>query len=69
MFCFDGSHHRFTWFDFHHQDLGTAVKCFRKGMEDPNDGAEEKLEPDQLAANESSEAAAEKPAKNQQSSD
>ena len=50
-------------------DLGAAVKGFRKGMEDPNDGAEEKLEPDQLAANENAEAAAEKPAKNQQSSD
>ena len=50
-------------------DLGAAVKGFRKGMEDPNDGAEEKLEPDQLAANESSGAAAEKPAKNKQASD
>jgi sec-independent protein translocase protein TatA len=50
-------------------DLGAAVKGFRKGMEDPNDGAEEKLEPDQLAANENAEAAAEKPAKNKQSSD
>ena len=50
-------------------DLGAAVKGFRKGMEDPNDGAEEKLEPDQLAANENAEAAAEKPAKNKQPSE
>jgi len=50
-------------------DLGAAVKGFRKGMEDPNGGAEEKLEPDQLEANENAESAAEKPAKNKQSSD
>ena len=32
-------------------DLGAAVKGFRKGMEEAkDDGGEEKLEPDQLAA-------------------
>ena len=49
-------------------DLGAAIKGFRKGMEDPNDGAEEKLEPDQLAADQGPEATAEKPAQNKQSS-
>ena len=49
-------------------DLGAAVKGFRKGMEDVKDGLDEKLEPDQLAADEKSEAASEEPAKNKQSS-
>ena len=49
-------------------DLGAAVKGFRKGMEDVKDGMEEKLEPDQLAADEPAEAASEEPAKNKQSS-
>ena len=49
-------------------DLGAAVKGFRKGMEDPTDDTEEKLEPDKLAADEHSEAAAEEPANNKQSS-
>ena len=49
-------------------DLGAAIKGFRKGMEDPTGDTEEKLEPDKLAANEQSEAAAEEPAKNKQSS-
>jgi len=49
-------------------DLGAAIKGFRKGMEDPTGDTEEKLEPDKLAADEHSEAAAEEPAKNKQSS-
>ena len=49
-------------------DLGAAVKGFRKGMEDVKDGLDEKLEPDQLAADESAKAASEEPAKNKQSS-
>ena len=49
-------------------DLGAAIKGFRKGMEDPAGDTEEKLEPDKLAADEHSEAAAEEPAKNKQSS-
>ena len=50
-------------------DLGAAIKGFRKGMEDPTGDTEEKLEPDKLAADEHSEAAAAEPAKNKQSSD
>lgn len=49
-------------------DLGVAIKGFRKGMEDPTGDTEEKLEPDKLAAAEHSEAVAEEPAKNKQSS-
>ena len=49
-------------------DLGAAVKGFRKGMEDVKDGLDEKLEPDQLAADEPAKAASEEPAKNKQSS-
>ena len=49
-------------------DLGAAIKGFRKGMEDPTGDTEEKLEPDKLAADEHSEAAAEEPDKNKQSS-
>jgi len=49
-------------------DLGAAVKGFRKGMEEARDDPEEKLEPDQLKADERSEAASEEPAKNKQSS-
>ena len=49
-------------------DLGAAIKGFRKGMEDPTGDKEEKLEPDKLAADEHSEATAEEPAKNKQSS-
>jgi len=49
-------------------DLGAAIKGFRKGMEDPAGDTEERLEPDKLAADEHSEAAAEEPAKNKQSS-
>ena len=47
-------------------DLGAAVKGFRKGMGDPNE-AEEKLEPDQISADQKSEAASEEPVKNKQS--
>ena len=49
-------------------DLGAAVKGFRKGMEEVKDDIDEKLEPDQLAADERAEAASEEPAKNNQSS-
>ena len=43
-------------------DLGAAVKGFRKGMEDAKDDeAEEKLEPDQLAADQKQESTAEAP--------
>ena len=38
-------------------DLGAAVKGFRKGMEEGKDDTEEKLEPDQITA-ENAEAAA-----------
>lgn len=47
-------------------DLGAAVKGFRKGMDDGKD--EEKLEPDQLASDQRSEAASEEPARNKESS-
>ena len=33
-------------------DLGAAVKGFRKGMDDESGDKEEKLEPDQIAADE-----------------
>jgi sec-independent protein translocase protein TatA len=46
-------------------DLGAAVKGFRKGMDD---GKEEKLEPDQIASDQRSQAASEEPAKNKESS-
>jgi sec-independent protein translocase protein TatA len=49
-------------------DLGAAVKGFRKGMEEVKDDLEEKLEPDQIAAEETTEAKSEEPAKNKQSS-
>jgi len=41
-------------------DLGAAVKGFRKGMDD---GKEETLEPDQITAEKSAQAASEEPAK------
>ena len=41
-------------------DLGSAIKGFRKGMEDEKGDSEEKLDPDQIAsANETSVAAEE----------
>jgi sec-independent protein translocase protein TatA len=49
-------------------DLGAAVKGFRKGMEEVKDDVEEKLEPDQIAADERSEATAEEPAKSKEAS-
>jgi sec-independent protein translocase protein TatA len=49
-------------------DLGAAVKGFRKGMEDPGDEKEEKLEPDQIASENRSEAASEESAKSKPSS-
>jgi sec-independent protein translocase protein TatA len=48
-------------------DLGAAVKGFRKGMEEVKDDMEEKLEPDQIAAEETTEVKSEEPAKNKQS--
>jgi sec-independent protein translocase protein TatA len=48
-------------------DLGAAVKGFRKGMEEGKEDPEEKLEPDQIAADEKS-TPAETPAKNKESS-
>ena len=48
-------------------DLGAAVKGFRKGMEEVKDSDdEEKLEPDQITAEEST-SQAEQPAKEQSS--
>ena len=49
-------------------DLGAAVKGFRKGMEEARDDLEEKLEPDQIAPEQKTEAASEDPAKNKSSS-
>jgi sec-independent protein translocase protein TatA len=49
-------------------DLGAAVKGFRKGMEEVKDEPEEKLEPDQIAADEKSKAAAEEPVKSKETS-
>ena len=49
-------------------DLGAAVKGFRKGMADATGDEEEKLEPDQIAADEKSESASAETAKNKESS-
>ena len=49
-------------------DLGAAIKGFRKGMEEVKDDLEEKLEPDQIAAEERTEAKSEEPANNKPSS-
>lgn len=49
-------------------DLGAAVKGFRKGMEDAGAEGEEKLEPDQIAAEKRTEAASEESAKDKSSS-
>ena len=46
-------------------DLGAAVKGFRKGMEEGKE--EEKLEPEQLAADETAKTASEEPAKDKSS--
>jgi Sec-independent protein translocase protein TatA len=48
-------------------DLGAAVKGFRKGMGDVRGDDEEKLEPDQIAAEQKSESATAEPAKNKES--
>jgi sec-independent protein translocase protein TatA len=48
-------------------DLGAAVKGFRKGMGDVRGDDEEKLEPDQIAAEQKSETATAEPAKNKES--
>ena len=50
-------------------DLGAAVKGFRKGMEEEKGDSEEKLEPDQIAADEKSSATAEESVKNTESND
>lgn len=49
-------------------DLGAAVKGFRKGMEDEKEDTAEKLEPDQISADQHSEAKSEEPLKNKESS-
>jgi sec-independent protein translocase protein TatA len=49
-------------------DLGAAVKGFRKGIGDVQGDDEEKLEPDQIAADEKNIAAEAEPAKNKESS-
>jgi len=49
-------------------DLGAAIKGFRKGMADPGEKNEEKLEPDKLASEKRSEAASEDSSKNTSSS-
>jgi sec-independent protein translocase protein TatA len=49
-------------------DLGAAVKGFRKGIGDVQGDDEEKLEPDQIAADEKNTAAEAEPAKNKESS-
>ena len=49
-------------------DLGAAVKGFRKGMDDESGDKEEKLEPDQIAANEESSVQAEESVKKTDSS-
>ncbi len=49
-------------------DLGAAVKGFRKGMDDESGDKEEKLEPDQIAANEESSVPAEESVKKTDSS-
>jgi sec-independent protein translocase protein TatA len=49
-------------------DLGAAVKGFRKGMDEELGGKDEKLEPDQIAADADSSAPAEEPVKKTESS-
>ena len=49
-------------------DLGAAVKGFRKGIGDVQGEDEEKLEPDQIAAEEKNTAAEAEPTKNKESS-
>jgi sec-independent protein translocase protein TatA len=49
-------------------DLGAAVKGFRKGMDEGQEAKEEKLEPDQIATEENSSAAAEDPVEKTESS-
>ena len=49
-------------------DLGAAVKGFRKGMEETRDDTEEKLEPDQIAADSPAEKTASEAEKSRESS-
>ena len=48
-------------------DLGAAVKGFRKGMDDESGDKEEKLEPDQIAADEDASAPVEESVKKTES--
>jgi len=50
-------------------DLGSAIKGFRKGMEDEKGDSEEKLEPDQIASANEASVAAEETVKKSESSD
>ena len=50
-------------------DLGSAIKGFRKGMEDEKGDSEEKLEPDQIASAKEASVAAEETVKKSESSD
>lgn len=50
-------------------DLGSAIKGFRKGMEDEKGDSEEKLEPDQIASANEASVAAEETVKKSKSSD
>jgi sec-independent protein translocase protein TatA len=49
-------------------DLGSAIKGFRKGMEDEQGDSEEKLEPDQIASANEASVAAEETVKKSESS-
>ena len=49
-------------------DLGSAIKGFRKGMEDEKGDSEEKLEPDQIASAKEASVAAEETVKKSESS-
>jgi sec-independent protein translocase protein TatA len=49
-------------------DLGSAIKGFRKGMEDEKGDSEEKLEPDQIASANEASVAAEETVKKSESS-
>jgi sec-independent protein translocase protein TatA len=49
-------------------DLGAAVKGFRKGMEEARDEPEEKLEPDQIAADAPAEKTSSEAEKSKESS-
>jgi len=48
-------------------DLGAAIKGFRKGMEDEKGNTQDKLEPDQISADEKPAAAAQESVKKAES--